>query len=122
MNEWILKLQDAILSQLNNVTSVKEMKEDENHSRRIFLEFSNKIQVKSNTPEEEWRDIQKSEPANYKCADCNKEDPDWCSINLGILVCIQCSGIHRSMGVHVSKVRSLTLDKLDPQVYKVSGD
>ena len=33
------------------------------------------------------------------------------SINLGILICLQCSGIHRSMGVHVSKVRSATLDE-----------
>ena len=45
--------------------------------------------------------------------------PDWASINLGILVCIECSGIHRSLGVHVSKVRSLTLDKWEEQTVKV---
>ena len=46
--------------------------------------------------------------------------PDWASINLGILVCIECSGIHRSLGVHVSKVRSLTLDKWEEQTVKVA--
>ena len=39
-------------------------------------------------------------------------DPTWFSTNLGVLVCIECSGIHREMGVHVSRIRSLTLDKL----------
>jgi Arf-GAP/SH3 domain/ANK repeat/PH domain-containing protein len=45
------------------------------------------------------------------CADCGTDNKvDWCSINLGILLCIECSGIHRSLGTHISKVRSLTLD------------
>jgi len=41
---------------------------------------------------------------NDTCADCGKPDPDWVSLNLGILVCLECSGVHRSLGVHVSKV------------------
>jgi Arf-GAP/SH3 domain/ANK repeat/PH domain-containing protein len=45
------------------------------------------------------------------CADCGSEiKVDWVSINLGIIICIECSGIHRSLGTHISKVRSLTLD------------
>lgn len=46
-------------------------------------------------------------------------DPDWTSINLGVLLCIECSGIHRSLGVHISKVRSFSLDKWEPDVSKV---
>jgi len=53
--------------------------------------------------------------ANPVCADCAAIDPNWVSINLGILVCIHCSGIHRSLGSHISKVRSLTLDKVSPE-------
>ena len=37
--------------------------------------------------------------------------PEWASINLGMLVCIECSGIHRNLGSHISKVRSLDLDE-----------
>ncbi|KAI9481766.1 hypothetical protein IWW42_004951 [Coemansia sp. RSA 1085] len=48
--------------------------------------------------------------ANERCADCGAPHPDWCSLNLGCLLCIACSGVHRSLGTHVSKVRSLTLD------------
>ncbi|KAF3514477.1 hypothetical protein F2Q69_00005283 [Brassica cretica] len=47
---------------------------------------------------------------NEKCADCGAPEPDWASLNLGALICIECSGIHRNLGVHISKVRSLTLD------------
>lgn len=43
------------------------------------------------------------------------KDPDWASLSFGILICIKCSGIHRSLGVHLSKVKSLALDFWNPE-------
>ncbi|XP_067379483.1 arf-GAP with coiled-coil, ANK repeat and PH domain-containing protein 1 isoform X2 [Channa argus] len=56
---------------------------------------------------------------NRQCCDCGEAGPDWASINLGITLCIVCSGIHRSLGVHFSKVRSLTLDSWEPELIKL---
>jgi len=55
------------------------------------------------------------------CVDCGKEDPDWVSINNGVLMCIECSGVHRNLGVHVSKVRSITLDNWSIPMLKLLG-
>jgi Arf-GAP/SH3 domain/ANK repeat/PH domain-containing protein len=57
------------------------------------------------------KQVRDAEPSNKMCADCGSEiKVDWVSINLGIIICIECSGIHRSLGTHITKVRSLTLD------------
>uniref|UniRef100_A0A8B9JG21 Arf-GAP with GTPase, ANK repeat and PH domain-containing protein 3 n=1 Tax=Astyanax mexicanus TaxID=7994 RepID=A0A8B9JG21_ASTMX len=47
---------------------------------------------------------------NSFCVDCDAPNPDWASLNLGALICIECSGIHRNLGTHLSRVRSLDLD------------
>ena len=55
--------------------------------------------------------IRNNDQGNQFCADCNSSSKvEWVSLNLGIILCIECGGIHRSLGTHVSKIRSLTLD------------
>ncbi|CAH0767009.1 unnamed protein product [Diatraea saccharalis] len=52
-------------------------------------------------------------PGNQVCADCgSSNDPTWLSTNFGVIVCIECSGSHRELGVHISRIQSLTLDRL----------
>ncbi|BGP21368.1 arf GTPase activating protein [Rhodotorula toruloides] len=47
---------------------------------------------------------------NNLCADCRAPEPKWASWSLGITLCIRCSGVHRGLGTHISKVRSIELD------------
>uniref|UniRef100_A0A3Q2VKE2 ArfGAP with SH3 domain, ankyrin repeat and PH domain 2b n=1 Tax=Haplochromis burtoni TaxID=8153 RepID=A0A3Q2VKE2_HAPBU len=54
----------------------------------------------------------KKRTGNNSCCDCGAADPSWLSTNLGVLICIECSGIHREMGVHYSRIQSLDLDVL----------
>ena len=54
------------------------------------------------------------QPANLKCSECMTPKPKWASINLGVLFCIRCSGLHRRLGTHITQVRSLTLDTWQP--------
>jgi hypothetical protein len=60
---------------------------------------------------------------NHECADCKSKDPDWASLGFGVLICLQCAGSHRSLGVHISLVRSLNLDSWTPKqiCYLIEG-
>ena len=51
---------------------------------------------------------------NDVCFDCGTMDPDWASVTHGTLVCLKCAGRHRTLGVHVSRIKSLTMDAWEP--------
>jgi stromal membrane-associated protein len=52
-----------------------------------------------------------SNPENHYCADCSAYLPTWASVNNGVFICTQCSGVHRSLGVNISFIQSIKLDK-----------
>ncbi|XP_078144701.1 stromal membrane-associated protein 1 isoform X1 [Centroberyx gerrardi] len=55
------------------------------------------------------------EDDNKYCADCEAKGPRWASWNLGVFMCIRCAGIHRNLGVHISRVKSVNLDQWTPE-------
>ncbi|CAD5214191.1 unnamed protein product [Bursaphelenchus okinawaensis] len=66
-----------------------------------------------------------NEEENKYCADCDAKQPRWASWNLGVFLCIRCAGLHRNLGVHISKVKSISLDTWLPaqvQSMRVMGN
>lgn len=68
-------------------------------------------------------DLEKKEISSVNgndfCADCNSPSPEWCSLNHGCMLCIECSGVHRNLGSHISRIRSLALDDWRPELIAV---
>lgn len=65
------------------------------------------------------------QPGNDICADCKSRNPRWASHNLGIFICVNCASIHRKLGTHITKVKSITLDawtKEQVEVMKQNGN
>lgn len=62
----------------------------------------------------------RKQSGNRICCDCGAIDPEWLVVNLGVLVCLECCGIHRDLGTHISRTQSLVIDDLSPAQLLVS--
>ncbi|XP_051908759.1 arf-GAP with SH3 domain, ANK repeat and PH domain-containing protein 2b isoform X2 [Hippocampus zosterae] len=93
---WVSVLQNSKEEALN-----KAFKGDQDEGDNIVQELSKAIVA----------DVKKMD-GNRVCCDCGAPGPSWLSTNLGVLICIECSGIHREIGVHFSRIQSLDLDVL----------
>ncbi|XP_035767739.1 arf-GAP with GTPase, ANK repeat and PH domain-containing protein 1 isoform X4 [Neolamprologus brichardi] len=98
---WVQVIESQILASLQSCESSK-----------------NKSRLTSQTEAMALQSI-RSIRGNGRCADCDAPNPDWASLNLGALICIECSGIHRNLGTHLSRVRSLDLDEWPLELIKV---
>mmetsp|Transcript_18917 Transcript_18917/g.46869 ORF Transcript_18917/g.46869 Transcript_18917/m.46869 type:complete len:198 (+) Transcript_18917:117-710(+) len=75
--------------------------------------------------EDEDRKVVFQMPENDKCVDCGTAHAEWASVSYGTILCLDCSGVHRSLGVHLSFVRSIKMDAWSEkqlQVMKSGGN
>ncbi|ETP06732.1 hypothetical protein F441_16870, partial [Phytophthora nicotianae CJ01A1] len=107
---------------LLQAASARDMMEWIEASRRSTESALEKQSHRQEVHPEQQSVIDELTEANPCCADCGQEPAEWVSINIGCLLCIECSGIHRSLGVHESKVRSLALDSWDMSLLTLLRD
>lgn len=98
---WVQSVQAQILASLQGCRSAKDKTRLGNQNTALAVQAVRTVR------------------GNSLCIDCEAPNPDWASLNLGALMCIECSGIHRHLGAHLSRVRSLDLDDWPPELLAV---
>uniref|UniRef100_A0A2K5LES9 Arf-GAP with GTPase, ANK repeat and PH domain-containing protein 1 n=2 Tax=Cercopithecinae TaxID=9528 RepID=A0A2K5LES9_CERAT len=98
---WVQAIESQILASLQSCESSKNKSRLTSQSEAMALQSIRNMR------------------GNSHCVDCDTQNPNWASLNLGALMCIECSGIHRNLGTHLSRVRSLDLDDWPIELIKV---
>ncbi|XP_051046718.1 arf-GAP with GTPase, ANK repeat and PH domain-containing protein 1 isoform X1 [Phodopus roborovskii] len=98
---WVQAIESQILASLQSCESSKNKSRLTSQSEAMALQSIRNMR------------------GNAHCVDCDAQNPNWASLNLGALMCIECSGIHRNLGTHLSRVRSLDLDDWPMELIKV---
>ncbi|CAF1325013.1 unnamed protein product, partial [Didymodactylos carnosus] len=106
-DEWVQSIEQQILFSLQNIESSKAQRAAKSGGGQSQLADQAMIQVI------------KQMPGNSTCADCDQTNPNWASLNLGALICMDCASLHRNLGTHLSRVRSLELDEWPPELMHV---
>lgn len=96
-DDWVSAIEQQILNSLQGNESSK-----------------GKSRLHSSIEAASLQSIRSRVPGNTHCVDCDTPNPEWASLNLGVLMCIECCGVHRNLGSHISRVRSLHLDEWPP--------
>ncbi|XP_033485249.2 arf-GAP with GTPase, ANK repeat and PH domain-containing protein 2 isoform X5 [Epinephelus lanceolatus] len=91
-DSWVTAIESQILASLQSCESGRNKARRSSQSEAVALQAI------------------RNAKGNSLCVDCEAANPTWASLNLGALICIECSGIHRNLGTHLSRVRSLDLD------------
>jgi hypothetical protein len=120
-DDWVIKINQVRDSLINShLQSAEGIVDEEDDEGKLGIVESRQLLQQLLA-----EDAGGSFNANRNCADCDDPKPDWASINLGVFICLACSGVHRSLGVHISQVRSVTLDRWrleDIEAMKLRGN
>ncbi|KAI9197140.1 uncharacterized protein BJ171DRAFT_240842 [Polychytrium aggregatum] len=109
MEDWIAVIQRGITCAFNGGSANSSLSSLGTH-----------VSAESLQPFNEFLERVRAVEANTLCADCGSSvDVEWASVNLGIILCISCSGIHRGLGTHLSKIKGLRLDKWEPEAQEL---
>ena len=110
MEEWISAITNSISGQISNFNEeqIDNKKKADDNNIIIYDEEKKALLERSKILIKNLIDVN-------KCADCGADNPTWLDINWLVLLCMDCSGIHRSLGVQISKIKSLELDNIDSE-------
>lgn len=107
LNEYGSDLTSVYQSRGSHPSLLRTSSDQPNPPSRMASALNKRQQARN---ERALQDLIKSVAGNDRCADCGARNPGWASWSLGIFLCMRCATLHRKLGTHISKVKSLSMD------------